>query len=69
MLSRQKGYTLWNAIFYPLPNSLTIGKYLPIFSNISEQKWLEKPVFNNVNRLHHSSSMKTTVRNKIKHFR
>ena len=42
--------------------------YLPIFSNISDQNWLDKHVFNNVSRLNRSCPIKNTVRNKIKRF-
>ena len=42
--------------------------FLPIFNNISEQNYLNKPMFNNVNRLNHSSLLNNTVPSKIKNF-
>ena len=36
--------------------------------NISEQNCLDKTVFNNVNRLDHSSPISNTVTSKIKYF-
>ena len=42
--------------------------FSPIFNKISKQYCLGKPVFNNVNRLNHSSPMNNTVNKKIKHF-
>ena len=70
MLNRQKGYTSSKTIFFStLPNKILLSKrFSPIFNNISEQNGLDKPVFNNVNRLNHSFSMNNTVTNKIKHF-
>ena len=41
---------------------------LPICNNFLEHNWLDKPVFNNVSRLNHSSSMNNTVTSKTKHF-
>ena len=52
MLSRQKGYTSKKTVFnHFAQQNLIIGKYLPIFNNISERNWPDKPIFNNVNRL------------------
>ena len=41
---------------------------LPICNNFSKEICLEKPVFSNVSRLNHSSSINNTVTNKTKHF-
>ena len=67
-LSKEKIYK--TLIFYHFTQqNLIIGKYLPIFNENSEQKWFDKTVFNNLNRLNHSSPMRITVINKIKRFR
>ena len=42
--------------------------FLHICYNFSEQNCLDKPVFNNVSRLNHSSPMNNTGTNKIKRF-
>ena len=65
MLNSQKSYTSQKTVFLPLYYYKVLS---PIFKNISEQIWLDKSVFNNVNRLNHSSPMSNTVTNKIKHF-
>ena len=42
--------------------------FLPICNNFLEKNYLDKPVFNNVTKLNHSSLINNTVTNKIKHF-
>ena len=41
---------------------------LSIYNNVSEQNYLDKPVFNNVSRFNHSSLMNDTATKKTKHF-
>ena len=49
-----------------LPNKSYYWKiFSPIFNKILEQNCPDKPVFNNVNRLNHSSPMNNTITNKI----
>ena len=43
--------------------------FSPIFNNIPGQSGLDKPVFNNINRLNHFPLMNNIVTNKISHFR
>ena len=53
---------------------LIIGKYFHLFSithqnnKISDGNCLNKPTFNNLNRLNHSSKMNNNITIKIKHF-
>ena len=54
--------TLSNKIF------LLKCTFLPICNNFSGQNCLDKPIFNNVSTLNHSSPINNTVTNKIKHF-
>ena len=42
--------------------------FLPICNNFPEQNCLDKPAFNNVSTINHSSPMNNTITNKIKHF-
>ena len=68
MFSIQKAILLKRLLFSTTTQqNLIIGKYLPTFNNISEQNWLDNPVFNSINGLNYSSSMKNTVTNKTKH--
>ena len=56
--------------FFPLyPTKSYCWKVFSTISNkISERNCLDRPDFDNVNRLNHSSLMNNTVTNKIKHF-
>ena len=67
MFNRYKDYTSPNFANFPT-KSYYWNLFLPIFNNFFVQYCLDKPVFNNVSRLNHSSLMNITVTNKIKHF-
>ena len=47
---------------------LLLNIFLSICNNFSEQSCLDKPVFNNVSRLNHSSPVNNSVTSKINHF-
>ena len=68
MLIRKKRNTSPNFCHFTQTNSYHWKVFLPIWNNISEQNCLDKPVFDIVNRLYHSSPMNNTLTNKIKHF-
>ena len=38
------------------------------YNNVSEQNYFDKPVFNSIRRLNHSSPMNNAVTNKTRHF-
>ena len=70
ILDRQKRlYFIKNYFLALYPTKFFHWKvFFLTFSNISEKNCLDNSVFNNVNRLDHSSLMNNTVANKTKHF-
>ena len=46
---------------------LLLNVFLPISNSFLGQNYLDKTVFDNVNRVNHSSPMNNTLRNKTKH--
>ena len=66
---RRLYFSSFNSLRLSPAKSYYWSVFLRICNNFSEQNFLNKPVFNNVSRLNHSSPMNNTVIKKIKHFR